>query len=85
MSLDRYSTPELLAELGRRMEEVAVESVEFHGCEECTHFKPTHDDRANPCGRGHVMQFVQPEDHNWPDCTAWGFTRTRCRDRSAAA
>ena len=83
MSLDRYSTTELLAELQRR-ERVAVEVVPpYVSCEVCEHFKPVPmgDETSNPCELGHTMRFVPPEDHNWPEVDSWGFTRDHCCDR----
>lgn len=86
MSLGGYSTTELLAELQRREEVAAAAAPPFVSCEACEHFKPVPDgdEASNPCQRGHVMRFVSPEDHNWPEVGAWGFTRDRCHDRCAS-
>lgn len=83
MSLGSYSTGELLAELQRRARVEAETAPPFVSCEVCQHFKPVQDwdERSNPCDLGHVMRFVPPEDHNWPEVDSWGFTRDRCRDR----
>lgn len=83
MSLDRYSTGALLAELQRREREAEKVAPPFVSCEVCEHFKPLPmgDEASNPCQRGHAMRFVPPEDHNWPEVDSWGFTRDHCCDR----
>lgn len=85
-ALREYTTAQLIEELARRAHARNTEKPE-HWCHDCAHFltwadgktpnKPCPDD-YNPCTKGHVMRFVEPEDLG----DEYGFYLRVCADRN---
>jgi hypothetical protein len=79
-----FTRAELLQELVRRENEGSKESC-VPWCHDCRLFSPWDSSKAhlempqdyNPCSKGHVMNFVAPDDFG-ADC---GFYRNVCLDR----
>lgn len=85
MKLQDFTDAQLLAEVGRRL---ARASGEFLACTTCARFRPGGygaPDSYNPCKAGHDMEFRMPDDANYPDADAWGFTRPGCESREECA
>jgi hypothetical protein len=77
--LQKFETRDLVAELARRMG-MAVLGRPERFCETCAQFKqrPSERSKANPCQRGHRMDFWMPEH---PNDDEYGYYRVGCDDR----
>ena len=71
-----FTENELIEELARR-KNVQVNLDPEKWCHDCAHWKSTDKPSANPCTKGHAMQFQMPE---FPD-EGGGFYRHICVDR----
>lgn len=83
LALRDYSEDELIEELARRKNERII-SKPSQWCDQCIHFKTLPEkapDSANPCAKGHKMQFIGPEDYCDEE---FGFYRRVCADRQEA-
>lgn len=83
--LRRFSNAELLEELSRRENKKPKDDRPGNWCHECKFFTPwtvknahlTMPESYNPCAKGHVMNFIIPDDIG----EDYGFYLNVCRDR----
>jgi hypothetical protein len=81
MGLEKYTTTELLDEIGKRFDSAEATKSD-HWCDDCLFFaaKENAGENYNPCKKKKKMEFKAPDEWSDVDANNYGFFNCKCTE-----